>query len=151
MDEMPPPATVFLGRRVLQLRAEPRFTAVLEAYQQSGGLALAEEILALLDAKFSPDIARLARWIVERQVISFYWNADTWIPLFQFNRLDMSVRPELAPVLAELNPVYDRWDLAMWFARPNAALVNRSPVQVFSTDPVEVLHAARLDRFVANG
>lgn len=123
----------------------------METYQQSGGLALAEEILAMLDGKCSPDIARLARWIVERHVVSFYCNSDTWIPLFQFNRLDMSVRPELAPVLAELNNVYDRWDLAMWFAKPNAALADRSPVRVFATDPTEVLHAARLDRFIANG
>ncbi len=48
----------------------------------------------------------LARWIALRQVVSFEWQAQTWLPLFQFDRRDMSIHPELAH----------------WFARPNSSL-----------------------------
>lgn len=128
---------------------ERQFAAMLGSYGHSGGLVRADEALALFRFEHGPDVALLARWIVARQVVSFYWHAETWLPLFQFRRSDMSVRAELRPVFAELNSVFDRWELATWFAWPNTALADRAPAQVLASDPVAVLEAARLDRFVA--
>ncbi len=143
-----PPDSACRGARSLP---DFHFITMLDAYRSSGGLVRAEEALAMFPSEHASDIARLARWIVQRQVISFYWNAETWLPLFQFRRSDMSIRVELDAVFAELNNIYDRWELATWFAWPNSVLADRSPAEAFMADPVAVLHAARLDRFVVNG
>lgn len=102
-----------------------------------------------------PGVARLARWIVERQVVSFEWQSDTWLPLFQFNRPDLSIRAGLVRILAELNDVYDPWEMAHWFARPNSSLDHASPADVLRVDSdaslAAVVQTARTDRFAAMG
>lgn len=137
-------------RRHQTVCTDTAFVALLDAYRASGGLAPAEELLVSSRARSGPDVSMLARWIVARQVISFGWQARTWLPLFQFNSVDMAPRRELAPVLAELSAVYDECELTTWFVTPNASLDGRSPVQVFATSAAEVERAARIDRFVAD-
>ena len=93
----------------------------------------------------------LSRWIALRQVVSFEWQGQTWLPLFQFDRRDMSIDPQLAPIVAALRGVFDAWELAQWFARPNSALRELTPAEVFRDDPAQVLQAARADRFAIEG
>lgn len=131
--------------------ADAAFVALLQAYRCSGGLARADDVAALLEHRRGPFIAVLARSIVERRVISFEWQAQTWLPWFQFARPDPLPEPALAAVLAELTAVYDGWELACWFVRPNSALAGRTPLQVRATDPAALLQAARVDRYAANG
>ena len=73
------------------------------------------------------------------------------MPLFQFDLADMSIRPDAAAVLAELVGTLDDWELARWFAEPNAWLRGRMPVEALALDAQAVLDAARADRFVAHG
>lgn len=131
--------------------ADEDFVALLQAYRCSGGLARGDEVAALLERRNKLCIAVLARWIVERSVISFEWQAQTWLPWFQFARPDPVPEPALAAVLAELAAVFDGWELACWFVRPNSALAGRTPVQARATDPAAVLQAARADRFAVKG
>ena len=137
-------------RRHQSLCTDHAFVSLLEAYRGSGGLAPAEELLVSFKHRGGPDVSRLARWIVARQVSSFAWHARTWLPLFQFCPRDMSPRRELGTVIAELNAVYDECELATWFATPNLSLAGRSPVQAFMTSCSAVVRAARIDRFVAD-
>ena len=126
------------------------FVALLNGYRGSGGLAPAEELLHSFKNRGGLDVSMLARWIVARQVISFTWQARTWLPLFQFCPRDGTPLRELGPVFAELNPVFDECELATWFATPNLSLDGRSPVQAFLSDSSAVVRAARIDRFVAD-
>ena len=71
--------------------------------------------------------------------------------MFQLDLRDLSLKLAQQPVLAELAPVFDNWSLADWFARPNAWLCDRSPVNVLASNLPAVLEAARADRFIANG
>jgi hypothetical protein len=71
--------------------------------------------------------------------------------MFQFDRADMSVHRDVAAILDELEGTFDDWELATWFALPNAWLKDRSPVDVLALDPNAVRHAARADRFIARG
>jgi hypothetical protein len=129
---------------------DPAFAAVCDAFSSHGGMVSADHAWATFEHNRDPDVARLARWIVERRVVHFYWNDDTWLPLFQFDRHDMTVKPTLQPVFAELNNVYDRWTVAKWFALPHRALGGCTPVAVFAADPHAVWTAAKRDRCVAN-
>lgn len=130
---------------------DQRFIAMLDGYRASGGLAREHEVLALSKCRGGPDAATLAHWVALRKVISFEWQSQTWLPLFQFTRLDMQPQVELARVLAELTPVCDAWELATWFAQPNPWLADRTPVDTMATDLPALLNAARAERFVANG
>ena len=71
--------------------------------------------------------------------------------MFQFDLNDLSVRPGLQQVLAELSGEFDDWSLAAWFAEPNSWLDDQRPVDLIATDLRSVVEAARADRFIAAG
>ena len=147
-----PAAAPHRGRSAAIARpADDRFVELLKAYRVSGGLARADEVVAQLDRDGHAGVAVLARRIVERRVICFEWQAQTWLPWFQFRRDDQGLEPAVAAVLAELAAVYDGWEIADWFARPNSALDGFAPVDALTCGAGAVLQAARADRFVATG
>ena len=131
--------------------ADGEFLAMLAAYRRHGGLAHAEELLALLRGDGGDGLSTLARWIARRSVISFEWQAQIWLPLFQFTRPDMRPCPAVVSVLAELAPVCEPWELAHWFARDNVWLDGRVPAGALAITPAAVLAAARADRFIRTG
>ena len=128
-----------------------QFMDLLAAYRPSGGLARADDLLNIFKSRGGPDVSCLARWLVDRKVIGIEWQGATWLPLFQFNRSDMEPRADLAAVLEELNPVFDAWELAQWFSRPNPSLAGRSPLEELNCNPASIVAAARADRFIIRG
>jgi len=130
---------------------QSRTAAMVQVYERTGGLMRSEEVLFLLRRRSSQALSLLARWIVDQRVVNFEWQTDRLVPMFQFDLADMSIRPEAAAVLAELAGSFDDWDLASWFAEPNAWLQGRTPVDALQADPKAVFDAARADRFVARG
>ena len=137
--------------RAAEVDADDAFIAMLAAYRCSGGLSRADEVIGLLEQHGGPGVATLARWIARRSVISFEWRGETWLPWFQFKHPDRMPDPALLAVLAELTSVYDGWELAQWFVRPNSALAGRLPVDVIAVDADAVRQVARADRFIAKG
>jgi hypothetical protein len=125
--------------------------AMIHTYQMAGGLVSCDEAAMLLRRHCDQPISLLARWIVARKVVSVVWQSQTLIPLFQFEIADMSVRPGVSEVIAELTGAFDDHELATWFARPNCWLLNAAPVEVIDTDHPAVLQAARADRYIARG
>ena len=140
------------GYRVpMALGVDMQFIALLDAFRPSGGLARTQEALELFTRHCGPDMATVARWMVAREVVCLDWSAQSWMPMFQFDLVNMVPLPQLAPVLAELNPVYSPWALAAWFAQPNPWLDGERPADVLVSNYAGVLDAARADRFVALG
>jgi len=97
------------------------------------------------------EAATSGRLLVSHGVFSFEWQAAHWVPMFQFDLRDMSVKPRPRRVVAELAEVFDGWALATWFVHPNSWLHGRRPVELLDTHLEAVLEAARGDRYVANG
>jgi hypothetical protein len=145
MQPMRPPASRW------PTGADARANEVLHAYRRTGGLASGDQLRLLLRRRTSQPISMLARWIVERRVVSFGWQGDYLLPMFQFDRADMNVRPPVSAVLDEFDGTFDDWDLATWFALPNAWLGDNAPVDALEQDPLSLLQAARADRFIARG
>ena len=139
------------GAAPLALGVDLQFISLLDNYRPSGGLARTQETLELFMRRCGPDLATVARWMAQREVLCLDWHAQSWMPLFQFNLVDMAPLPQLAPVLAELNPVYSPWALAAWFAQPNAWLDGERPAELLVSNPAGVLNAVRADRFMAMG
>jgi hypothetical protein len=127
------------------------FSTMAVAYWRTGGLMTSDELLCLVRQHADQPISRLARWIVTRQVVSFTWQSHTLLPMFQFDPADMALRAGPREVTLELAGAFDSWDLASWFAQPNAWLQGEAPVDVIARDQPSVLRAARADRFIAAG
>lgn len=135
----------------LALGIDLQFIALLDAYRPSGGLARTQETLELFMRRDGPDLATVARWMTQREVVCLDWNVQSWMPNFQWDLVNMAPLPQLAPVLVELNAVYSHWALAAWFAQPNPWLEGERPAEILVSHAADVLNAARADRFVALG
>ena len=127
-----------------QRTVERQFAAMESVYVRQGGLATGDAVARLL--RGPQPLSTLARWIVDRRIVSFSWQSRILVPLFQFEPTTLQPRPGVLDAVAELSPVLDDWALAAWFAEPNAWLGNRRPIDVVVDDPAEVLEAARADR-----
>jgi len=126
-----------------------RRAATLQVYERTGGLARSDEVLSLLRQRTSQALSLLARWIVDQRVVSFEWQGQRLLPMFQFDPADMTIHRGAAAVLAELSGTFDDWELAAWFAEPNNGLQGRIPIEVLGVDLDAVLGAARADRLGA--
>lgn len=130
-------------------RPDTQFVTMLNGYRDSGGLARAQEVVALFKRCQGPTVATLAQWIVEREVICFEWGEQAWLPMFQFDRLNLQPDTKLKPVFSELAGSFGQWELASWFAEPNPWLESRAPVDMVLLNMAAVLNAARAERFIA--
>jgi hypothetical protein len=123
--------------------SDHQFIAMLDAYRGSGGLAPAQEVVALLRRHIDGGAEALTSLIVSKEVICFGWQSTLWLPLFQFNPIDMSQPAGLSQVLTELSAHLDEWQVANWFAQPNSWLDGATPTRKLAIDPAAVLSAAR--------
>ena len=120
-----------------------------EVFRSTGSVARGDDLGRLLEDHHMGDFVELAKLIVSGAVFGFDWNNTFWIPMFQFDLSDLSVKPAPQRVRAELAHAFDGWSLAAWFAEPNAWLNHRRPVDLLDSKLWEVLEAARADRFIA--
>jgi hypothetical protein len=133
-----------------QRAADVAFVEMLDAYRSSGGLARESEALE----RYLACGGSLCNWrhdVNTGRILSFEWDSQGWIPMFQFQRRDMSVKPLVTTVTAELTTVFAGWDLARWFAQPNNWLEECRPVDLLESGSARVLAAARADRYIAAG
>lgn len=129
----------------------PKFAALLLAYRATGGTARGDDVARLLEDHGLNNFIGLARLMACNAVFGFEWRNTIWIPMFQFDLRDLSVRPATRMILTELGAGFDGWKRAAWFARPNTRLDDRPPVDVLGSELPQVLSAARADRFIAAG
>lgn len=131
--------------------ASQSFDAMICAYKTCGGTARADDLALLLEERQKGDFVSVAKAIVSRDIFSFDWGNHFWVPMFQFNRRDMSVKKNVRRVVQELTAVLDNWALAQWFTEPNAWLYDQRPVDLVDEHFSEVFDAARAERFVVTG
>lgn len=133
-------------------RAEDQQLAAMQrVFLATGGVVTSDQFIGLLRRRASQPISVLARWIVAREVVSLSWHGQVMIPLFQFDAARMELLESIPPILGELVGVFDDWDIAQWFATPNAWTEGVAPAEVLRRDGLAVLKAARGDRFLLRG
>lgn len=128
-----------------------KFAALLTAFRATGGTARGDDLARLLEDRQCGDIVSLAKLLVAGEVFGFEWREALWIPMFQFELRDLSLKPGPKQVLAELAGSCDGWTIAAWFVRANCGLAERRPVDLLDSDLPAVLDAARAARFIAAG
>lgn len=129
------------------------------AFSGYGGLASGDDLAELIRrrceaAGWMPEslpVSLVAQWVVSRSVVSLDSPWGPLFPLFQFDLPTASVVDTMAPLLAELSPVFEGVELALWFVTPNHWLGGARPVTAMRHSLPIVLLAARADRFVAGG
>jgi hypothetical protein len=142
-----PPQAMDLG-----LPSGRGFIALLEALRTTGGTAPGEIVARLLEDHQVGNAASLAKLIDEGEVFGFQWRACLWIPMFQFDADDLTLRAGVRQVRAVLPALWSGWAVAAWFAAANAELDGHSPADMLATELEAVLQAAHaldaVDEFV---
>jgi len=130
---------------------ESQIQTMHAAFRDHGGIMSGDAVAERLRPAFSQPISKLARWIVSRSVVSLAWQGYTMIPMFQFQPCDLSIRTSFSRVFDELKDTFDNWEAGLWFATPNAWLDDRAPVDYLDENWLDVVQAARADRFIVRG
>jgi hypothetical protein len=132
-------------------RLEDRqFLEMDSAFGTRGGWISGDEMARRLRRQWSQPISVLANWVTKREIVNIAWHSAILIPVFQFGSQDLQIRPVVQAVLAELGSVFDDWEIAVWFAQPNAWLNQQRPLDLAASDDAAVIDAARADRFIAH-
>ena len=123
----------------------------LGEFDASGGAATGGDVAARLRSGTDQPVSMLARWIVDRQVVSFACRAGLMLPAFQFDFDRCQVRNGVAAAASELSAGLNDKDVALWFVQDNAWLRDATPAAVLLSDAASVVNAARADRFARRG
>lgn len=119
------------------------FVGLLHAFFDTGGTLDSAALDRLLKACWRGQAEGLSGLLASRQVFGFEWRDALWIPMFQFNSDDLSVRPGSQRVRDELPVLWSGWNQACWFASPNVWLGGRTPVEMIDAAPQDIEGAAR--------
>lgn len=122
------------------------FLAMLTAFSASGGTSRGDTLAAVLKQHRSQENASLARLMVTGRVFCFPWRSSLWVPMFQFDLTDLSVKDSARQVRSILEPAFKEWALAAWFARPHPLLHGQLPANVVDTQFDAVCSAADWER-----
>lgn len=120
------------------------------SYRASGGLARARDLALMLEEGRRSYLMSLEKLIASGTVFGFDWRGSFWVPMFQFELADLSLKPGPRLVSAELAPALDGWLKALWFVRPCGGLAARKPIEVMESNHAAVLDAARDCRMSAH-
>ena len=151
------PAMALPGLRAIldheedELPSDRDFIAMLAAYRATGGIARTDDLARMLNEQRRAGLDGLAGLIARGTVFGFEWRGAFWLPMFQFEPHDLTLKPAPRQVVAELTAEFDGWAMAVWFAQPNSWLYDRRPVDLLDSQLNQVLEAARTDRFIATG
>jgi hypothetical protein len=98
---------------------------------------------AMLPQQHRGNFVTLARMIAGRKIVAFNWQGQSWIPMFQFDSIDLTFKPGLCRILDELAGAPSGWTIAAWFVEPNGLLSGQRPLDLMQTDWQAVLAAAQ--------
>ncbi len=146
-----PPSDLECSQGLHALLEHLQFEAMSKAFRPHGGFVSGDDVMHRLRRLVQQPASTLERWLASRKVLNVWWRDQTLMPMFQFDLENMTVRPACARVVDELKAVFDDWELTLWFATPNTWLNGMAPVTLLTRDDVQVLQAARADRFVCRG
>jgi hypothetical protein len=125
------------------------FQALRAAYRASGGIARGD-VIDRLSAVHGRTIS-VAELLADEDLFGFEWDKSVWVPMFQFEPGDMSLRRAPRRVRAVLGHEFDGWGVCTWFVEPNAWLAQRRPVDLLESNLGAIVQAARADHVVGAG
>ena len=119
------------------------FVAMLEAFRATGGTAPGKIVDRLLQEHQDGNAVSLAKLIQTSQAFGFQWRDCLWIPMFQFDAKDLTLKVSAQRVRAVLPPLWSGWQVATWFATPNVRLGGHAPTEMLDLEVEAVIRAAQ--------
>jgi hypothetical protein len=124
-------------------RDQTTFRDLCESFRATGGIARADDLARLLEDFQCGNFASLARRIASHEILSFSWRGMHWVPMFQFDLRDLSLRPGPQQLLEACGTKCDGWALSCWLATPSDELGGEPPLDILDTDFVGLCAMAR--------
>jgi hypothetical protein len=109
-------------------RDQSTFRDLCEAFRATGGIARADDLARLLEDFQCGNFASLARRIASHEILSFSWRGMHWVPMFQFDLRDLSLRPGPQQLLEACGTKCDGWALACWLTTASDDLDGEQPL-----------------------
>jgi len=125
------------------------FIALMAAYRPHRGISRLHWLSGGGRVRVDGQDTDVEALVSERQMLAFPWYDEVWIPMFQFDGSGPAVSEGPRRVVAEWGGALDGWALAHWFVRPNSWLGQHRPIELIDSGLLDVLEAARADRFIA--
>ena len=120
------------------LRGAPRdqttFRDLCESFRATGGIARADDLARLLEDFQCGNFASLAKRMASHEVLSFSWRGMHWVPMFQFDLRDLSLRRSPQQLLEACGAKFDGWALSCWLTTPSDELDGERPLDILDTD-----------------
>lgn len=132
-----------LTQETIQAPSGHGFIALLEAFRITGGTAPAPILANLLAQHQVGTVVSLAKLVYSGKIFCFQWRGNDWIPMFQFETEDLALKVSAQSVRAELPSLWSGWQVASWFAGPNARLDGHNPADWLDSDLEAVVQAAQ--------
>jgi hypothetical protein len=117
-----------------------------DAFARHGGMLSGDAAARAMRHRASQPISTIAKWIVGRELVHLVLPFGHLLPMFQFDPMELELRPGVREAVLELRDAFDDWDICLWFACANAGLGGAMPVDRVAHDPNAVVRAARADR-----
>lgn len=117
---------------------------LVQVYQRFGGVRTGDEIAYLLSETVEQAISVVAKWVVAQRVVFLSFEGQLLLPMFQFERERLALRPSVVGAIDELMPRMGSKEIAAWFVTPEPSLGGCRPIEALEVDPVAVRCAARL-------
>jgi hypothetical protein len=117
-----------------------------DGFARHGGMLSGDAAARAMRHRAAQPISTIAKWIVGRELVHLDLPSGYLLPMFQFDPMELEVRPGVRGAVLELRDAFDDWDICLWFACPNAELGDAMPVDRVADDPDGVVRAARADR-----
>lgn len=117
-----------------------------DVFARHGGMLGGDSAARAMRHRASQPISAIAKWIVARELVHLVLPSGYLLPMFQFDPVELKLRPGVREAVLELRDTFDDWDLCLWFACANAGLGGAMPVDRVALDPDGVIRAARAAR-----
>jgi hypothetical protein len=109
-------------------RQQTTFRDLCESFRATGGIARADDLARLLEDFQCGNFASLAKRIASHEILSFSWRGMHWVPMFQFDLRDLSLRPGPQQLLEACGTKPDGWALACWLTTESEDLAGERPL-----------------------
>ena len=117
-----------------------------DVFALHGGMLSGDAAARAMRHRAAQPISTIAKWIVGRELVHLVLPSGYLLPMFQFDPMELGLRPGVREAVLELRDAFDDWDICLWFACANAGLGGAMPVDRVANDPQAVVRAARADR-----
>jgi hypothetical protein len=126
-----------------------RFLQLMADLRTYGGMLPIEDVRSI--GFVSHAGLSLGESLMRHDLFALTWRHRQWLPMFQFRMPGWELSTNVSDIACLMHPVLQGFELTEWFITPSGWLDDQCPLELIDTNPSQVRHAARADRFLLAG